>query len=185
MIAEISRLQCCSDILTVFYRYAQQCEVEVCKGSWCTKSDINRSLLTTIIEFQVTVAYLAREAYSSDSPPKTLSPASGRIEVSDLDPFQEDDCPDGAYWLIEPRQHTEVKRYSGTMDHTTREHGKDALTISAFTHFAYIYSKKQVVSPMYKVCLVVIGPFYLLTSSLQRKSLQIRRDSVFARCLTS
>ncbi|KAI0788959.1 kinase-like domain-containing protein, partial [Irpex lacteus] len=51
----------------------------------------------------------------------------------------------GAYWLLEPMRHTLVKRYSGTMDHINREHGKDALTINAFAHFAYIYSGKEIV----------------------------------------
>lgn len=146
LMAEISRLQRCGEMLMEFYRYAKQCEVQVSKGT-ATIQPIFQiiSRLILVSEFRVTSAYLAREVYDQDKPPETLSSASGRVRVSNFDPFEADDCPDGAYWLLEPMRHTSVKRYSGTMDHINREHGKDALTINAFAHFAYIYSGKEIV----------------------------------------
>ncbi len=93
----------------------------------------------------MTVCFLLREAYSQSSPPEFLSPASGGIRVSDLDPFESADKPDGAYWLLEPMRYGEVKRYSGTMSHVPRDSSHYALTISAFVHFVYVYSEESLV----------------------------------------
>lgn len=100
----------------------------------------------TLLEFAVTIHHLVRETYDTFDPPDRLSPASGSVAVDDLALVATSaDCPDGAYWLLEPLRHNALKRYSGTMSHTVAGRSKDALTVAAFVHFAYLYSNENLV----------------------------------------
>lgn len=49
-----------------------------------------------------------------------------------------------AIWLVEPRRTKSVRKFSGTMAHPNRR-DKIGITLSAFTHFAYELSHKELV----------------------------------------
>ncbi|KIJ32673.1 hypothetical protein M422DRAFT_121106, partial [Sphaerobolus stellatus SS14] len=49
------------------------------------------------------------------------------------------------WWLIEPRQSTEVIKYSGTMSHPTYRPDLLGRTMETFAHFIYLESNKHVV----------------------------------------
>ncbi|KAF8886423.1 kinase-like domain-containing protein [Gymnopilus junonius] len=51
---------------------------------------------------------------------------------------------DTAVWLVEPRRTKAVRKFSGTLVHPTRR-DKLGQTLSAFTHFVYEYSGKELV----------------------------------------
>ncbi|KAI6002580.1 hypothetical protein F5J12DRAFT_783756 [Pisolithus orientalis] len=59
----------------------------------------------------------------------------------------ESDCGNyygGAVWLVKPQRTTTVMKFSGTLEHSSST-DKLGITISAFAHFAYEYSKHKLV----------------------------------------
>ncbi|EDR04435.1 uncharacterized protein LACBIDRAFT_330566 [Laccaria bicolor S238N-H82] len=64
----------------------------------------------------------------------TPSPASSLPSFED----------DSAVWLVEPRRTKAVRKYSGTLVHPNRQ-DKLGQTLSAFAHFLYEYSRKELV----------------------------------------
>jgi hypothetical protein len=60
--------------------------------------------------------------------------------ASSLSSFEDN----AAVWLVEPRRTKAVRKFSGTLVHPSRT-DKLGLTLSAFAHFVYKYSGKELV----------------------------------------
>lgn len=73
-------------------------------------------------------AYLAQET-------GTFSIASG------IDSFDSE----GITWLVEQKRPTTVIKFTGTLNHRQRQRDMRGLTVQAFAHFVYGYSKQTLV----------------------------------------
>ncbi len=78
-------------------------------------------------------AFLGEEVMGEAGP----SPASG----ADRKDFANEEGP---YWLVEQKRAQSVVRFSGTLNHPSH-FDKTGLTIVAFAHYVYCYTKKNMV----------------------------------------
>ncbi|OBZ73931.1 hypothetical protein A0H81_06557 [Grifola frondosa] len=120
--AELRHLKLGQWFLSKFYDHARELGAEVFE------------------EFEFASASLARKVIEGSEKP---SIASG-YHVDKINTIDIDDPKDGVYWLIEERRSPIVTRFTSTMVHPWAR-GKQAITISAFAHFVYVYSGGNVV----------------------------------------
>ncbi|OBZ68508.1 hypothetical protein A0H81_11427 [Grifola frondosa] len=116
--AELRCLKLGQWFLSKFYDHARELGAEVFEG-----------------EIRICQCIIAREVIEGSEKP---SQASG-YHVDKINTIDIDDPEDGVYWLIEERRSPIVTRFTGTMVHPWAQ-GKQAITISAFAHFVYVYS---------------------------------------------
>lgn len=74
------------------------------------------------------------------------SPASGLEKISSGSEDNDSSFASGLMWLVEKRHASErVQRFCGTLKHTSTSSDLAHLTISAFNHFVYQFTRKTLI----------------------------------------
>ncbi len=87
---------------------------------------------------------LAREVLDSDVRSGAPTPASG-LTQDQWEGMSSDEQSTGIVWLLEPERSSIIQRWSGTMQHPKQTTNKTGATVTAFAHFAYIFSLRTIV----------------------------------------